>query len=597
MTSATRLVVNGGQPPHRVQPCSLGISLRSAVLSADAFDPPTRPEVVVGRYVLVLGDPAGTAIVPAASPSQDKARPLAHAIAQARREHEPPPTSAASLESAVDDVSRATSKAERAVSLFTEIAQRRIDPAAISDEVDALLGLLRRLDHDERWEEVLRVARSLAMLLALLGRWVDLLQSLRVALSAAEQLGDGSGKAWGLHELGTLHLAADKHVEADRLLSQARDLRERIGDRHGLVVTDRNLQILCRALRALLHEPRRGGALGQILRRPVSALVFGILLLLVVGGAAGAVIRGSGNAGDSTTNRPLVVGVELTPTSPRVGEPVVFRATVEGGAHPAHYAWRFSHGDRATAANPTYVYRRLGTYTVTVRVSGVRGAATGEGTRTVIVHRESPSQSPPPNARFWFQPNSPVVGQPVSFNATSSSDPDPRASITSYIWKFGDHYSETGPTPTHRYAGPGTYRTELIVADARGASDSTVRMIAVSKGVTTTTASRKLDSAPVITSADSTTFVEGTEGSFTVTATGIPSPMMRKTGTLPNGVTLKNGVLSGTATTTGSFPISFTATNSVRSFLQNFTLTVNPKPASTSENETTFTDETAGASR
>jgi PKD repeat protein len=542
-------------------------------LPADASDPPTPFKVAVGRYVLVLGDPAGTAIMPAAS--QDKSCSLARSIAQARREHGPPPTGAASLEGAVEDASQATSKAERAVNLFTEIAQGRLDPAAISDEVDALLGLLRRLDRDERWGEALRVARSLAMLLALLGRWVDLLRSLQVALSAAEQLGDASGKAWALHELGTLHLAAEEHAVADRLLSQAHDLREQIGDRHSLAVTDRNLQILCRTLRARLHEPPYRRALEQILRIPLPMLVFAILLLLVVGGAAGAIIRGSGNGNGSTTNRPLVVRIKLTPTSPRVGEPVVFRATVERGANPAHYTWRFGDGDGATTANPTYVYRRPGAYTVTVRVSSVRGPATGEGTRTVVVHRESPPQPPPPNARFSFQPTSPVVGQSVSFDATSSSDPDPRASITRYIWKFGDGHSETGPTPTHRYGGPGTYTTELIVVDTRRASDSTVRTIAVSGAAKTTTTETTTTKAPAITSANSTTFVRGTESSFTVTATGTPSPTITETGPLPNGVTFNGGVLSGATTKTGSFPISFTATNGVGpDEVQSFTLTV-----------------------
>jgi PKD repeat protein len=530
-------------------------------LLADASDPPTQLEVASGRYVLVLGDPGGMAIRPAVTQGEPRS------IAQARREREPPLTGAASLDRAVEDASQVTSKAERAVGLFTEIAEGRLDAAAISDEVDALCGLLRRLDRNERWEEALRVARSLAKLLALLGRWVELLRSLQVAMSAAEQLGDTSGKAWALHELGTLHLAAEKHADADRLLSQAHDLRERIGDRHSLAMTDHNLQVLCRALRARLHEPPYRSALEQILRRPVPTLISGILLL-IVGGTVGDVIRGSGNVG-STANHQLVVGIELTPTSPRVGEPVVFRATVENGVGPAHYAWRFGDGAGSNTANPTHVFRHIGTYTATVRVSGVRGTATGKGTRTVLVHRESSPQPPPPNARFSFQPTSPVVGQPVSFDATSSSDPDPHASITSYIWKFGDGHSATGPTPTHRYSEPKTYTTELIVADTRGASNSTARTITVGKAT-----GGKPDSAPVITTANSTTFVVGNKGSFTVTAKGIPSPTITEEGALPTGVIFNGSVLSGTPTETHSFPIHFTATNDVGSAAQSFTLTV-----------------------
>ncbi len=530
-------------------------------MPADVLYPPIRPEIPVGRYGLVLGDPAGTAIVPAAS--QDKSRSLAQAIAQARKERNPPLTDAASFEGAVEDASQVIGKIERTVTLFTEIAQGRLDPASISDEVDALVGLLGRLDHEKRWEEALRFARSLAMLLALLGRWVELLQSLRAALSAAEQLADTAGKAWALHEQGTLHLAVDKHAEADDLLTQAHDLRERIGDQRGLATTNRNLQVLCRALRAQLHPPE--SVLKWILHRPVPALVFAVLLLMA-GGAAGAVIRGSGNA-DPTLDR-LVIAIALTPTSPHAEEPVVFHATVAGGAHSVHYAWRFDDGDHASTANPTHVYRHPGTYTVTVKVSGLHDTATGEGTETVVVH---PKLSlPPPHATFSFRPSSPSVEEHVSFNATSSSDPDPNAAITSYTWKFGDGQTATGPTPTHAYARPGTYTTELVVLDTRGASEDTTRIIAVREATTTTTSS-----APAITSASTTTLTYKQMGSFTVTATGSPPPTITEAGTLPNGLTFNGGVLSGTPTRIGTYPITFTAANSVGSgAIQSFTLTI-----------------------
>jgi hypothetical protein len=83
--------------------------------------------------------------------------------------------------------------------------------------------------------------------------------------------------------------------------------------------------------------------------------------------------------------------------------------------------------------------------------------------------------------------------------------------------------------------------------------------------------------APVITSADQATFDAAVAGSFTVTATGIPAPTFAETGTLPTGVTFSSaGVLSGTpaATAAGSYPIQVTATSSVGSATQAFTLTV-----------------------
>jgi hypothetical protein len=86
--------------------------------------------------------------------------------------------------------------------------------------------------------------------------------------------------------------------------------------------------------------------------------------------------------------------------------------------------------------------------------------------------------------------------------------------------------------------------------------------------------SETIDEAPAITSEDSTTFTKGVAGSFTVTATGAPAPVISESGPLPAGVEFKNGALSGTPTQEGSFPISFTARNEVGFSTQSFTLTV-----------------------
>jgi hypothetical protein len=105
-------------------------------------------------------------------------------------------------------------------------------------------------------------------------------------------------------------------------------------------------------------------------------------------------------------------------------------------------------------------------------------------------------------------------------------------------------------------------------------------------------------SAPVIWSANSTTFTIGSAGSFTVMATGSPArPALSQTGA-PGWVTfVDNGdgtaTLAGTpgAGTEGSYPFTITAANTVSpNASQNFMLTVNAgmAPAITSANTTTF---------
>jgi hypothetical protein len=106
--------------------------------------------------------------------------------------------------------------------------------------------------------------------------------------------------------------------------------------------------------------------------------------------------------------------------------------------------------------------------------------------------------------------------------------------------------------------------------------------------------------APLITSADSTSFTTNVPGAFTVTTTGYPSAASMQISdsgaVLPSGVTfLDNG--DGTATlagtpatgTSGIYPITLTATNAVApDATQSFTLTVGRPPAITTADAATF---------
>jgi hypothetical protein len=205
----------------------------------------------------------------------------------------------------VERASDVTAQVERANTLFNEVADGRLSVADVKDEVDVLLGLLGRLDREGRWSEVLALARALSGLLGLIRRWLELVRSLRTALGAAEKLGDLDAIGWAEHELGSLHLAAGNAATAERRLGQAREIRQRLGDRDGLAVTDHNLQALCRMLRQLLRDGRltQGDERGQG-RRYRRVLTLAVAALLVVGGGvAGAVIRGSdGNVNDNAHN-------------------------------------------------------------------------------------------------------------------------------------------------------------------------------------------------------------------------------------------------------------------------------------------------------
>ncbi|HEY5121648.1 MAG TPA: Ig-like domain repeat protein [Acidimicrobiales bacterium] len=87
-----------------------------------------------------------------------------------------------------------------------------------------------------------------------------------------------------------------------------------------------------------------------------------------------------------------------------------------------------------------------------------------------------------------------------------------------------------------------------------------------------------VNAKPVFTSANSTSATVWRSFSFHVTATGYPAPTFSISGHLPNGVTFNaaTGVLSGTPAlgTSGTYVITFSATNAGGTTTQSFTLTV-----------------------
>ncbi len=115
-------------------------------------------------------------------------------------------------------------------------------------------------------------------------------------------------------------------------------------------------------------------------------------------------------------------------------------------------------------------------------------------------------------------------------------------------------------------------------------------------GATSNTATISVSQPPAITSANSATFTIGVAGSFTVTTTGFPTPSIKESGPLPNGLTfVDNGNGTGTLHGTpmvfigGDFGITFTAQNGVGSpATQPFTIILQQAPAFTSANNAVF---------
>lgn len=146
--------------------------------------------------------------------------------------------------------------------------------------------------------------------------------------------------------------------------------------------------------------------------------------------------------------------------------------------------------------------------------------------------------------------------------------------------------SESGALPTGVTFIPGGNGTATLTVGANAAAGSTTITLIATAGSATASQSFTLTvtaPAPVITSWASVQFTSapGVGGTFTVTTTGVPTPILSETGALPAGVTFTpngNGtatlaVAPGTAPGTTAFTI--TAVNGVSpAAWQTFTLTV-----------------------
>ncbi len=187
-----------------------------------------------------------------------------------------------------------------------------------------------------------------------------------------------------------------------------------------------------------------------------------------------------------------------------------------------------------------------------------------------------------------------TIGNPGTFTITTSGYPS--ATIR-----------QTGALPsgvTFNDNGNGT--ASLAGTPAAGSAGTYALTLTASNGVNpdgNQSFSLVVRAAPTITSAAAATFTTGQFGTFTVTATGSPTPTVALAGSLPTGVSFVDnrdgsGTISGTPSpgTAGTYPLSITAANGIQlDATQSFTLTIDPAPAGAPFAVDTFSRTLTGA--
>ncbi|TML33705.1 MAG: tetratricopeptide repeat protein [Actinobacteria bacterium] len=510
--------------------------------------------VRVGAYSLEVATLGGSFAQFEPEPEDENAGALEAALeAEAGR----PQAAVAAVEQFEETADAVTGRIEQADKLRRAAAAGdllRLDN--VTGEIDGLLDLFARLDKAGRFEEELKLMRSLNGLLALTLRWLDLIRSLRSLLSSAEAAGHAAGQAFAHHELGSLNLCAGRAQEASEHLREAFRLESQIGDLAGQCATRHNLDSARRdalARRGWGRRPRR------LLRSAVIAAAF---LLGGGGGTALALVIGRNDGGGDHSPATLIVRKDFVPNAPAAS--VTISVTCTNGGRPDK-----SPKTASEAAPAVFTITHLGNdatctagerpspagYTATARGCRDVSIAAGESRSCTITNRRKGVGSATLIVRKDFVPDVRGASVTVSVSCTNGGRPDkPQKAATEAapavfkITRFGKRATCTASEGSVPSGYAPNARDCQQVAISRGASPS-CRIIntraSVSSATFTVTKDFSDDSTLKVSiglSCDSGTVAEtpvpaaeGVPATFSITGFGSGTTCTATEGTPPPG--------------------------------------------------------------
>ena len=174
-------------------------------------------------------------------------------------------------------------------------------------------------------------------------------------------------------------------------------------------------------------------------------------------------------------NQPPIARGTISKSQATVNETISFDASQSSDpdGQITQYRWEFGDGSSSNQSVTTHAYSQPGTYTVRITVTDNQGA-TGQAQGQVTVTGQ-PNQSP--IARATLSKTQARVNESISFDASTSSDPD--GQITQYLWNFGDGTTSNQRTAAHAYAQAGNFTYTLTVTDNGGATGQTSGQVSI----------------------------------------------------------------------------------------------------------------------
>jgi WD40 repeat protein len=175
-------------------------------------------------------------------------------------------------------------------------------------------------------------------------------------------------------------------------------------------------------------------------------------------------------------NQPPVPRIIFNSTNLSIGSKINFSAAASEDldGEIVGYSWDFG-DERSADCNETahHIYETGGNKMVNLSLTDNDGAVS-RLTKEIYINW-------PPTAKFSIDPPKPIKGEPISFNASSSTDPD--GDILEYSWDFGegkvepDVYSRN--FADYAYYRSQEYNVTLTVRDGAGAVGSFRQLVKV----------------------------------------------------------------------------------------------------------------------
>lgn len=137
-----------------------------------------------------------------------------------------------------------TSWEDTLINYFVNWVSQQPSQMLMEESAEALIRAVKKAEEKKKWPEIIRIGRALEKTYALWKRWQAWSDVLNIILKAARMLGDKKVEAWVLHQLGSRALCLGLAEQGKSLLTQALNLRQLIGDKAGLAVTQHNLNVL-----------------------------------------------------------------------------------------------------------------------------------------------------------------------------------------------------------------------------------------------------------------------------------------------------------------------------------------------------------------